>query len=461
MPRKPAKERAPLKQADAKDWTRALLWGEKGLRANAANVITILANDPAWTGVLAYDEFAETIITRKVPAWRSSDTAPDLKPGDWSDEDTVRVQCWIADAHGIDVGIEATLSAVKVVAARQRVHPVRERLQSLKWDGSRRVRSWLIDILGAENTPYVREVGISFLVSAVARIYTPGCKVDTMPILEGEQGTFKSSVIRALCWDEWFLEMSVTDIANKDAMQILRRKWIAEFPEFDGLSKSEASHVKAYCSRQVDTYRPSYGRGARDFPRQSVFCGSTNKDDYLVDETGARRFHPVKCRFGNVALMREVRDQLWAEAVAMFESGVPWHVVDPDLARDFRAEQDARFASHPWEEVIAAWLVRPLDIPSGTSRATIGVTISDVLEGACKIEVGKRTDGDAKRAAAALRRIGWVQKARPYRGGVRVRLFFPKDTVPTEEAVTGVTEMVPAANDPAAPAIDELDTYGE
>jgi putative DNA primase/helicase len=416
----------PLKQADTKDWKRFLLHGERGMRPNAANAITILVNDPAWAGVLAYDEFAETIITRKVPPWRPSDGAEHLKPGDWTDEDTVRAQCWIVDAYGIDVGIEATLAAVKVASARTRIHPVRDYLSSLKWDGKRRVRSWLIDIMRCDDTPYIREVSLEFLVSAVARAFAPGCKVDTMPILEGEQGTGKSSVIRALAGDEWFLEMSVTDIANKDAMQILKRKWIAEFPEFDGFSKSEASHVKGYCSRQVDTYRPSYGKGAKDFPRQTVFAGSTNKNDYLVDETGARRFYPVQCRQGDVARARADRDQLWAEAVALYESGVAWHVVDPELYAAFRAEQDARFRSHPWEETIAAWLAKPLDIPSGATRAASGVTVADVLEGACRIEVGKRTDGDAKVVAGCLRRLGWLQAPQSRRSGARVRLFFPK-----------------------------------
>ena len=432
------------------DWQRLLLTREtkKGteLRPVAANAITVLTHDPAWDGVVAYDDFAESIVTRRAPPWRPQDAPPDCTPGDWTDEDTIRVQSWLADAYGLDIGLEATLNAVKVAAARSRFHPVRDWLNSLRWDGQRRVRGWLHTIMGCDDTPYTREVGLSFLVSAVARVMVPGCKVDTMPILEGEQGTFKSSVIRALAGDDWFLEMSVTDISNKDAMQVLRRKWIAEFPEFDGFSVAEASHVKGYCSRQVDTYRPSYGKGSRDFPRQTVFAGSTNKTDYLRDETGARRFLPVQCRLGNVTLARELRSQLWAEAVALYQSDVPWHVVDPELLDAFKAEQAARYRSHPWEEKIASWLNKPIDLPLLTKRADVGVTTADVLEGACKVDVSKHTDADAKIAAACLRRLGWMQgplKRDPRRGGARVRLFFPTpaDAPIPEEATSGVMEI--------------------
>lgn len=444
------------KEVTAGDWKRFLLTRKtddgKVNRAVGGNVTTILVHDPAWAGVLAYDEFAETIVTRKVPPWRPQDAPPGCRAGDWTDEDTLRVQNWMADAYGMDVGEKATLGGVKLAARRAPFHPVREWLEGLHWDGKRRVRSWLHDIMGCTDDAYTREVGLSFLVSAVARVMAPGCKVDTAPILEGEQGTFKSSVIRALAGDEWFLEMSITDVSSKDAMQVLKRKWIAELPEIDGLARSEWAHVKAYFSRQVDTYRPSYGVGSRDFPRQTVFCGSTNRSDYLGDETGARRFHPVRCRMGNVALARELREQLWAEAVALYQSGVAWHVTDPELATAFVTEQDARFRVHPWEETIAAWLERPIDLPMGKKRAEIGVTTADVLEGALKIETGKRTQSDANAVGAVLRRLGWRQGPQSRRNGVAVRLFFPAEAR-VEETVSGVHEI--ACEDRGDVATDE------
>lgn len=461
MAEEPKQRRAPRQQ----DWTRLLLrkLDSRGnptdaLRPVAANAITILAHDSRWEGVLAYDEFAETIVTRTIPPWREQDMPPDCKPGDWTDQDIVRTQAWLADHYRLDIGLEAVLSAVSIVAARAPFHPVREWLRGIKWDGKRRVRTWLVDIMGCDDTAYIRECGLSFFVSAVARIMDPGCKVDTVVILEGEQGSFKSSTVRAIAGDAWFLEMSITDVANKDAMQVLKRKWICEFPEFDGFSRSEVSHVKSYCSRQVDSYRPSYGTGSRDFRRQAVFVGTTNQDQYLQDPTGARRFYPVRCRAGNVTLARELRDQLWAEALALYESGVPWHVVDPQLAAEFRTEQAARARVHPWVETIAAWLIKPIDLPSNTTRAHLGVTTADVLEGALKVEVGKRTDRDAQIVGACLRHLGWRQGPQQRRNGVQVRLYFPADHAPEEHpsGVLEVAQIAPQTDLPYLPSDDEI-----
>ena len=108
---------------------------------------------------------------------------------------------------------------------------MREWLDSLRWDGVKRAPTWLIDIMGVEDTPLVRAVSCAWLVSAAARIYRPGCKVDTVLVLEGKPGIHKSSVLRAIAGDDWFLEMSIADVAAKDAMQLLRRKWLVEFPE--------------------------------------------------------------------------------------------------------------------------------------------------------------------------------------------------------------------------------------
>jgi putative DNA primase/helicase len=325
----------------------------------------------------------------------------------------------------LDVGQDVCLSSVKIAAHRNRVHPVRDWLDGLRWDGQMRSSTWLVDVMGCEDTPYVRAVGQAWLVSAVARIYNPGCKVDTVLVLEGKPGIFKSSVLRALV-GEWFLEMSITDVANKDAMQTLRRKWIAEFPEIDGLSRAEQAHVKAYFSRQVDTYRASYGKGTRDYPRQTVFAATTNKEQYLVDETGGsgRRMWPVRCVRGDLGLAGSLREQLWAEARVRFEGGQEWHLRDPELRDLERSEQDARFRSDPWEQTIATWLAKPSDLGDKTSR---GVSTADVMYGALGMDVAKRDHAAASRVGAILRRIGWMPSKYPELiDGARVRLYRPE-----------------------------------
>ena len=398
------------------------------LRPILANAVAILSNDDAWRGVLAYDEFAETIITRKKPPWRTCDSPKVLEPGDWTDEDTGRVQCWLSAVHDVDVGGETALAAVKIAAHRVRVHPVREWLESLRWDGKRRLPTWLVDVFGCDDTPYARAVGQAWAISAVARAYRPGCKVDTVLVLEGKPGTFKSSVLRALVGDAWFMEMSITDVSNKDAMQVLRRKWIGEFPEIDGLSRAEQAAVKSYFSRQVDTYRASYGKGARDYPRQTVFAATTNKEQYLTDETGGtgRRMWPVRCARGDVAAAAQLREQFWAEAKVRLEAGEEWHIRDPELRDAEREEQDARFRVDPWEEKVAAWLARPVD--AGRPRAEKGVTTADVLGSAIMLETSRQGHADAGRIGAILRRLGWVPGKHPEsRDGARVRVYRPQE----------------------------------
>lgn len=440
-----ARERAdvkgePVAVAVEGEWARGLLHkkrddGSDGgtLRPISANVVTILTHAPEWAGVIAYDEFAECVVTRKPPRWRAQDAPRDCKPGEWTALDTARLQNWLADRWALDLGHEATIAAVQLVADRARVHPVREWLNSIQWDGVRRTQSWLADVFGADDTPLTRAIGSAWLVSAVARIMRPGCQVDTVLVLEGEPGIFKSSVLRELVGDEWFFEMSITDVTKLDAMQVLRCKWVAEFPEIDGLSRTEQAHVKAYFSRRIDRYRESYGRRAGDFPRQVVFAASTNKDQWIVDETGGtgRRMWPLLCRRGDVALARAMRTQLWAEAVVRYRDGDAWHMLDPELRDAERDEQDERYRADPWEQRIGAWLQEKPSDARFKSKADMGVTSLDVLRGAIGAEISKIAHADANRIAACLHHLGWVQGKREMRDSARVRPYYP---VPSEDA---------------------------
>jgi putative DNA primase/helicase len=192
------------------------------------------------------------------------------------------------------------------------------------------------------------------LVSAVARVMAPGCKVDTMVILEGRQGARKSSALRAM-FGEWFSDTPI-EVGSKDSYLSLRGRWCLEWAELDSLSRSEAARVKAYTSSATDVYRPPYGHRTVEIPRQCVFVGSTNEDEYLRDPTGARRFLPV--RVGDIALelIERDRDQLWAEAVTAYRSGERWWPAT-ELERSLCGdEQEQRYASDAWEALIAQWL---------------------------------------------------------------------------------------------------------
>lgn len=420
-------------------------------RPNVANIVTILVNDPRWHNVLAYDDFAETVVTLSAPPWRPCDIGEEPAPGDWLDADTARLQCWLSDSYGFDAGVSTVLSGVLLASLRHRVHPVRDWLESLRWDAKIRLTTWLRDVMGADDSDYTRAVGSAWLISAVARAYRPGCKVDTVLVLEGAPGIFKSSVLRALAGDEFFLEMSISDVSSKDAMQVLRRKWLAEMPEIDGLTRIEQAQVKSYFSRQVDTYRESYGHKSRDFPRQTVFAATTNKHEWLADETGGtgRRMWPVKCAFGNVSMARDLREQLWAEARARYCSGELWHIVDPEIRDAERAEQEARLRVDALEERIAAWLAKPSDV--GADKAAHGVTTGDVLAGPMGLDPGKWGILEQSRVGAILRHLGWIPGNPEHRNGARVRVYRP-EPVTAVRTLNGAHQL--PEREPDAPSED-------
>jgi predicted P-loop ATPase len=164
------------------------------------------------------------------------------------------------------------------------------------------------------------------MISAVARIFEPGCKADYALVAEGKQGLGKSSGIKALAGGEWYTD-DIADVGSKDAAMQVRGRLLVEIAELKTLTTgtAENSHVKAFMSRSVDHFRPPYGRRVGDFPRQAVLFGTVNHFQYLKDETGARRFWPISCN-GPVRVeeIKRDRDQLWAEAVARYRKKEKW-----------------------------------------------------------------------------------------------------------------------------------------
>ena len=187
------------------------------------------------------------------------------------------------------------------------------------WDGDRRVHNWLATYLGVKPSEYAAAVGSRWLIAAVARIYPPGCKNDCCLILEGKQGTLKSTALRTLA-EPWFTD-DMPELGTKDSQLNLRGIWVIELSELDSMTRGEVGHVKAYLSRATDHFRPPYGHAPIDVPRECVFAGTSNKGAYLRDETGGRRFWPVQCGPIDIPYLKQDRDQLFAEAVALYERG--------------------------------------------------------------------------------------------------------------------------------------------
>jgi putative DNA primase/helicase len=290
-------------------------------------------------------------------------------------------------------------------ARRNQFDPLLDYLAGLKWDGKKRIDLWLHRYLGVPDTDYCKTVGRRFLIGAVARAHAPpiGLKLDTMLVLEGPQGLGKSTALRYLFGDRFFVD-ELPDFHSKDSFLQLQGSWCVEVAELSALSKADVKDVKKFLSRLVDKYRPPYGRNPVQVPRRNVFAGTVNPEEggYLRDPTGNRRFWPVECRevvAGMVDLsgILSDRDQLWAEALTAFRQGERWHLAEQEI-QDAEAEQEARREKDPWEETIAAWL------DEGARRE---VTCGDVLAGAIKMPAEKQEARHSRRIGAVMRALRW------------------------------------------------------
>lgn len=394
----------------------------------AANVDLILTHDQRLRGVFAFDEFAGDVVAARPIDWPKSLKPGADKPNVWTDADTITLGVHIAREYNFAPSTATVAEGMLSVARRKTIHPVRDWLKSLKWDRRKRLDNWLVRLAGAEDTSYVRAVGKSFLIGAVARVMKPGSQVDSMPVFEGKQGGGKTSMLRIL-GGKWFLETNI-DIGSKDGYQALRDAWIVEFGELDSLTRAEISRVKQFVTTCIDKYRPSYGRATIAFPRQCVFAGTTNPMDYLKDDTGSRRFWPVLV--GRVLLkeLAEERDQLWAEAAYRYAKGEQWHLTDPEvLAAAAEAAEDRRQA-HPWEPIVALELDQRVREFTRTGKNP-AVSTGDVLDW-LDIEARLRTRSDEMQAATILRRFGWEKHARERRTWGREYMWKPAEHVIAE-----------------------------
>lgn len=385
---------------------------------NEANVITALSLDAAFAGALVFDEFAQEILVTRALPW---EPAASTLPRAWGDADDVRCAEWL-QRHEINVPPVVVGRSVVAVARNIRIHPVRDYLTALSWDGTTRLDAWAVTYLGAADTPLNRAMAALWMISAVARIMRPGCKADHMLILEGPQGIRKSTALKVLASDGWFTD-ELAEIGSKDAAQQMRGVWIIEMAELDAIGRAEVSRIKAFLTRTSDRYRPPYERYVVTVPRQCVFAGSVNPDTYLRDETGNRRFWPLRCGEIDLDGLRRDRDQLWAEAVARFNAGAPWWLEDRDLIVSATAEQEARYEPDAWDALIERWLAserRPTNVGFGThedwqdryvprQQRLTDVSVGEALEQALGIEPAKWTKADQTRVGNFFKAKKWVK----------------------------------------------------
>ena len=411
-----------MKPAARPAWVNRLRLDLSGTpERNEANVITALSSDPAFAGTIAFDEFRQEVVLLRSSPWEGSE---DTLPRPWDDSDDIRLAEWLQHRE-VNVAPLVVGRSVGAVARETRIHPVRAYLEALSWDGTPRLECWTSRYLGAEATDLTHAMGSLWLISAVARIYRPGVKADHMLILEGEQGARKSTALKILAGEDWFTD-ELPDLGSKDAAIHMQGVWVVEIAELDAIGRAEVSRIKAFLTRTTDRFRPPYGRHTVEIKRQCVFAGTVNPDTYLRDETGNRRFWPIRCGDIDIEGLLRDRDQLWAEAVARFKSGAIWWLDDKVLLKAARDEQVKRYQSDAWDGLIDRWLTHET---RAVNRGHAGyddwrdeeferiehirdVSVGEILEGVLGIEPAKWTKLDRMRVGAWLKSRQWERYQR-------------------------------------------------
>ncbi|QGU96832.1 hypothetical protein GOM49_10230 [Clostridium bovifaecis] len=305
------------------EWLKLLEVNKRGAyKPTIENIVLILENDPYLKGKIALNEFSHRTMIRGNLPWHQIENSIEGDP--WKDSDDSSLRHYLESVYEI-VAPNKINDGFLIVAERNKYHPIREYLNSLKWDGNKRVDNLLIDYLGAEDNPYIRTVTRKALSAAVARVFTPGVKFDYMLVLLGKQGIGKSHII-SLLGQGWYSD-SLSTVQGKDAYEQLQDAWIIEMAELSATKKAEAEAVKHFISKREDIYRVAYGRRVTKFPRQCVFFGTTNDNQFLKDKTGNRRFWPIEVgvcsRKKNLwtDLTQHEIDQIWAEALELWKKG--------------------------------------------------------------------------------------------------------------------------------------------
>jgi len=385
------------------EWQLGLIEkGRGGLEDCRENVFLILSRHPDWVGVIGFNEFTYRVEKRKTTPFGSP-------PGEWKTSDDYEVGLWMVRHCKLLIHSESSIVAgVAMVAEKNKFHPPREWLESLPaWDGVNRLDHYLVDCVGCDNSVYMQMIGRFFMIGLIARLYRPGCAMQYMPVLEGNQGIGKSTLWRVL-GGEWFQE-SPFKLGDKDAFMQINGALIYEIAEMDSFNKAESTLVKAFITQQNDRYREPYARRPVDRPRQCVFVGTTNHGEYLKDTTGNRRFWPIKARHINIELMEQLRPLLFAEALHRFNAGERWHPTREEENAYFVPEQDSRRIVDPWLYPLQDWL-------DDTDQRFINeFTTADILCGCFKVEISK-IDGNrgmAMRIGNLIAEIdGWERKRR-------------------------------------------------
>jgi predicted P-loop ATPase len=396
--KKPRRKKPPPAPAGGwASWYETLRKDNGRVIPDLANVLHVLREDQALVFAMAFNEMRQrSIAMTKWPVGpRALQSEP--APHEIGDDDITQLQEWLQHMGLPRIGREIVAQAVEKFARERRVHPIRDWLNSLETDGGDLRQNWLTVCLGVPDDPYHRAIGKMFLTSMVARIFEPGCKCDYMIVLEGPQGEEKSRFCRALAGgDEYFSEHLPR--IDSDAVRLsmhLRGKWLIEVSELSAFLKADPEAMKHFVSQQNEQYTPKYGRSEVREPRQCVFIGTTNEDEYIRDVTGGRRYWPIKVRFVNVDRLERMRAQLFAETVLAYRANEAWWPQRDFEKAHITPVQDAR----QWEDALTERVAELIEPLSEVSLGHLGARLG--------FDNTKFDMTSQKRVAAILRKAGW------------------------------------------------------
>jgi putative DNA primase/helicase len=372
---------------------------------------------------IRYDMFHDRLIVGGFECSGSGDVTENL------DNVALKIRDGIISEYKFDPGKNHVHDAIVSLGLERTFDPVKDYLDSLQWDGKPRLDTWLIAHLGVADTPLNRAIGRKMLIAGVRRVRKPGCKFDYIVVLEGEQGSGRSTALKILAGgDENFSDAEVISLYPKERQEQVQGVWIYELAELAGYGKVDINKFKNFVSQTVDRARPAYGRNRIDRPRRCIFVATTNDDEYLRDHTGNRRYWPVKLPRGfriDLARLREARDQLWAEASvaegAVDANGAAESLVIPEvLWPEAAAQQALRMESDPWEDRLRDLLVDGAPnllfagYIDGTQADLQGepewrIATSDLLKKVLDISPHRQFTTHMKRLAGVMRKLGWTK----------------------------------------------------
>lgn len=380
-------------------------------------------NDPLLTDLVAYNELKHTYQFLK--------DFENIRTGDYFRDEHIAILKWyFVRIWDIQLSENMILQLLQLEGSKHIINPIKDWLKDLKWDGFHRIDSWLHLYTGCELNQYTSKVGIILLCGAVNRIMNPGSKFDYMVILEGEQGIMKSTLFEVLGGD-YYISLSFGH-HEKEIVENIQGAWFIEIADMNGFKKQEIEWLRAFLTRKADRCRLPYARASQDFNRQNIFVATTNPsgdNEYLKDDTGNRRFLPILCGKMNINGLRDMRDQLFAEAYIRYKDEVLYLTGEAETIA--KQEQYNREEADIWFQPIRTWVeLKPI------------TKTADILSNCLHIDINKASQYDKVRIGKVMKKLKWGRKQNSFG-----EWEYHQPTNGKLEPSAGIPQIVQVSND--------------